>query len=104
MVVIMWVYVCQNSVKCILYFLFFFMTAPTACGSSQPRDWIPATAVTYATAAGLPDPLAHCAKLSLNPPHHRGTPEMYTLNKWISLCANYSSKSWLKTKIGTQVF
>ena len=47
---------CQSTPKlCFPYF--FFM----ACGSFQARGWIPATAVTYTTAAAMPDPLIHSA-------------------------------------------
>ena len=37
------------------------MDTPTAHGSVRARDWISATAVTYATALAMPNPLAHCA-------------------------------------------
>ena len=36
------------------------MATPMAYGSSQARDLIQATAVTYATPAAKPDPLTHC--------------------------------------------
>lgn len=38
------------------------MAAPMVYGNSQDRDWIWAVAVTYATAAVMPDPLIHCGK------------------------------------------
>ena len=38
------------------------MTALTAHGSSQARDWIWATAATYAAIAAMLDPLTHCAR------------------------------------------
>ena len=37
----------------------FFMATLTACGSSQMKDWIPASAVTCAATAATPDPLTH---------------------------------------------
>ena len=46
---------------------FFFMTTPTACGSSQARDWIQAAATTYATATAMPDPWTHRTRWGLNP-------------------------------------
>ena len=41
------------------------MAAPAAYGSPQARDWIQATAVTYATAAATPDPSTHCTRLGV---------------------------------------
>ena len=42
---------------------FFFLNAtPVVCGSSWTRDWIQASAVTYAAAVAMPDPLTHCAR------------------------------------------
>ena len=37
-------------------YVFSFFAAPTVCGSYQARDKIPATAVTYTTAAAMLDP------------------------------------------------
>ena len=37
----------------------YFLTAPVPYGSSQTRNYIPATAVTYAVAVAMPDPLTH---------------------------------------------
>ena len=42
------------------------MAAPTAYGSSEARDWIWATATTYATAAAMQDPLTHDARPGSN--------------------------------------
>ena len=35
------------------------MSAPMAYGGSQGREWIWATAATYAIATAMPDPLTH---------------------------------------------
>ena len=43
------------------------MAAPTTYGSSQARDWNEASAVTYATAAAMQDPLTPCTKLGIEP-------------------------------------
>ena len=40
---------------------FSFMATLMEYGSSQAMDWISAVAVTYTTAAAMPDPLTHCA-------------------------------------------
>ena len=41
----------------ILYMLFFFLMATSAAhGSFRARDWIQASAVTYATAMAMPNP------------------------------------------------
>ena len=41
------------------------MVAPMA--STQARDWIQDTAVTYAPAAATPRPLTHCSGLKIKP-------------------------------------
>ena len=38
------------------------MVAPVVYWSTQAREWIQATAVTYATAAAMPDPSIYCTK------------------------------------------
>ena len=38
-----------------------------AYGCSQARDWIWATAVTYAALVAMPDPLIHCIQLGIEP-------------------------------------
>ena len=43
------------------------MAAPAAYGSSQARDWIWATAMTYTTAAAMLDLLTHCAGPEIEP-------------------------------------
>ena len=43
------------------------MTAPMAYGSSQVKDWIWATALTYTTAMAIPDPLTRCAGQGIEP-------------------------------------
>ena len=48
-------------------FLFNFMAAPVAYGSSQARDQILATAVTYAATVATPDPLTYCAGSGIEP-------------------------------------
>ena len=46
----------------VYFFIFyFFMAIPTAYGSSQARDWIQATAATWATAEVTPYSLTHWA-------------------------------------------
>ena len=51
-----------------LFFLFKnFMAAPSAYGSSQDRDWIRATAMTYATGTAMLDLLTHCTGLGIEP-------------------------------------
>ena len=66
-------------------FVFLFIVPPTAYGSSQAREWIQTTAVTYATAVAMLNPTAldwgsnprlcrgpsHCSRL-LNPLRHSG--------------------------------
>ena len=49
------------------FFFFSFMAAPMACGSSQARDQIQATAAIYTTARATLDPLTHCAGLGIEP-------------------------------------
>ena len=51
-------------------YLFIFMATPMAYESSQVRDWIWATAVTYATAAAMPDPLTYCTRPGIEPHLH----------------------------------
>ena len=41
------------------------MATPMAFGSSHSRDWMQATAATYAMAAAMLDPLTHCAELGI---------------------------------------
>ena len=43
------------------------MATLVAFGSSQARDWIQATAATYATAAATPDPLTHYTRPGIEP-------------------------------------
>ena len=43
------------------------MAATRAYGSSWARYEILASALTYATAAAMPDPLTHCAGLGIKP-------------------------------------
>ena len=45
----------------------FLAAASFINGNSQARDWIWATAVTYATEAAMPDPLIHYAGLGIEP-------------------------------------
>ena len=54
------------------FILLFFslMAIPGAIilrGSSWANDWTLATAVTYAAAAAMPDPLTHCSGLGMEP-------------------------------------
>ena len=46
---------------------YFFMAIPMAYVSSQARDWIQATAVTYTAAVATPDPLMHSAGPGVDP-------------------------------------
>ena len=55
---------------CISFFffnVFKFMVTPMAYGGSRAREWIGAIALTYATAAAIPDPLTHCVRLGIEP-------------------------------------
>ena len=51
--------------------VFFFMAASVVYRSSPARDQIQATAVTYTTAATMPDPLTHCSRPGSNSCLHR---------------------------------
>ena len=48
-----------------IFFFFSFRAIPMAYGSSQARDWIWATAMTYTAAAANSDPLTHCLRWNL---------------------------------------
>ena len=48
-------------------YVFTYLAPPTACGSSQVRDWIWATAVTYASVVAMPDPQPTALGRGLNP-------------------------------------
>lgn len=50
---------------------FFFLAEPTAHGSSQARDWIWATAVTYTTAAATPNLQSTVQGWALNPSYRK---------------------------------
>ena len=54
-----YIYMCV-CVYIYIYNIYIFMAMPMAYGSSQARDCIQAAAVTYATPAGMPDPLTCC--------------------------------------------
>ena len=49
------------------FYLFIFMAAPGAHGSSWARDRIQAAAATYAKAVAMPDPLTHCPRPGIEP-------------------------------------
>ena len=40
----------------LFHYLFIYLAAPVAYGSSQARDWIWAAAATYITTEATPDP------------------------------------------------
>ena len=49
------------------FFLFFFFWPSCSMQSSQARDPILNTAVTYTTATATPNPLSHCARPGIEP-------------------------------------
>ena len=59
----------------LVYYLFFFLfqPPPAAYWSSQAKDWIWAGAVTYTTAAAMPDPSLGAPERGLNRRSHRET-------------------------------
>ena len=74
------------------------MAAPAAYGSCRARDWIWATAATYAAAVAMPDPLSHKARPGVRPHilsnlsqcsrshntlHTAGTPGCHLLKVWL---------------------
>ena len=102
----------RGSMKITYNIFVFLMAKPVAHVSSQARDRIWATAVTYAAAVAKPDPLTHCtgpgsentclpSDLShhnwiLNPLHHGGNSN----DIFISTLTHFiESLSWEETKI-----
>ena len=53
--------ICISS-SSFFFFFFNFLAAPEGYGSSQAKDWIQATAWTYAAAVTTPNPLIHCTR------------------------------------------
>ena len=79
----------KNMLLLLFFFFFFLMAASVVYGSSWVRDWIWATAVTYATAAAKPDPLTSAPVQGLNLRLHSDL----SYCSWIlkSLCHNVNS-------------
>ena len=46
---------------------FFFLILEKAYRNSRARDWIQATAATWATVVAMLDPLTHCIRLGIEP-------------------------------------
>ena len=75
------------------FFFFFFKALPTAYGSSRARDWIQATASTYARTVATPDPLTPCCQAGIESIH----PQKLSLCSWILNPQCHSRNSYFLT-------
>ena len=76
-------YVLSYIYVCVYVYIFFsFLAAPTAYGNSQVRDQIWAGAVTFATAAAMPDPRPTALGWGWNKPDHQPTAPQWQTPYW----------------------